>query len=49
MPDANIVNERIRMQAMPAGVVSILFNPFTATALIDGLQQALGKRMPTVH
>jgi hypothetical protein len=29
--------------------VSFLFKPFTATALIDGLQQALGKPMPTVH
>jgi len=44
-----LVNERIRAQAMQAGAVSILFKPFTATALIDGLQQALGKRMPTVH
>jgi FixJ family two-component response regulator len=43
------VNERIRTQAMQAGVVSFLFKPFTATALIDGLLQALGKRMPTVH
>jgi len=34
---------------MQAGVVSFLFKPFTATALIDGLQQALGNRMPTVH
>jgi FixJ family two-component response regulator len=42
-------NERIRTQAMQAGVISFPFKPLTATALIDGLQQALGKRMPTVH
>jgi len=42
-------NERIRTQAMQAGAVSFLFKPFTATALFDGLQQALGSRMPTVH
>jgi FixJ family two-component response regulator len=42
-------NERIRTQAMQAGAVSFLFKPFTAAALIDGLRQALGTRMPTVH
>lgn len=43
------VNERRRTQAMPAGAVSFLFKPFTATAVIAGLQQALGKWKPTVH
>lgn len=42
-------NERIRTQAMQAGAVTFLFKPFTAAALIDGLRQALGTRMPTVH
>ena len=40
---------RFRTQVMQAGAVSFLFKPFTATALFDGLQQALGRRMPTVH
>ena len=44
-----VVSERIRTQAMQAGVVSFLFKPFTASALIDGLQLALGRRMPTIH
>ena len=42
-------SERIRTQAMQAGAVSFLFKPFTAAALIDGLQRALGERVPTVH
>jgi FixJ family two-component response regulator len=42
-------NERFRTQVMQAGAVSFLFKPFTATALIDGLQRALGKRTLTVH
>ena len=39
-------NERIRTQA---GAVSSLLKPSAAVALIDGLRQALGTRMPTVH
>jgi FixJ family two-component response regulator len=39
-------NERIRTQA---GAVSFLLKPSAAVALIDGLRQALGTRMPTVH
>ena len=46
---AAFANERLRMQVMQAGAVSFLFKPFTATALIDGLRQALGKWNPTVH
>jgi FixJ family two-component response regulator len=42
-------NERIWTQVMQAGAVSFLFKPFTATVLIDGLRQALGKWKPTVH
>jgi FixJ family two-component response regulator len=42
-------NERIRTQAMQAGAVSFLFKPLTAAALIDGLRQVLGTRMPTLH
>ena len=42
-------NECFWTQVMQAGAVSFLFKPFTATALIDGLQQALGKWKPTVH
>jgi FixJ family two-component response regulator len=46
---AAFANERLRMQVMQAGTVSFLFKPFTATALIDGLRQALGEWNPTVH
>jgi len=46
---AAFANERTRTQVMQAGAVSFLFKPFTATALIDGLRQALGEWKPTVH
>jgi FixJ family two-component response regulator len=42
-------NDRIRAQAMRAGAVCFLLKPFTASALIEGLQKALGDRMPTIH
>lgn len=42
-------NERVRTQAIQAGAVCFLLKPFSATALIEGLQKALGTRMPTLH
>lgn len=42
-------NQRVRAQAMRSGAVCFLLKPFTASALIEGLQKALGDRMPTIH
>jgi FixJ family two-component response regulator len=42
-------NERIEAQVMRAGAVCFLRKPFSASALIEGLQKALLKGMPTVH
>jgi FixJ family two-component response regulator len=42
-------SDRIRAQAMQAGAACFLLKPFTASALIEGLQKALGDRMPTIH
>jgi len=44
-----LANERIEAQVMQAGAVCFLRKPFTASALIDGLQKALRKGTPTVH
>lgn len=42
-------NDRVRTQAIQAGAVCFLLKPFTARALIEGLQKALGEHMPTIH
>jgi FixJ family two-component response regulator len=42
-------NERIEAQVMQAGAVCFLRKPFTASALIEGLQKALDNRTPTLH
>lgn len=43
------VSERVRAAAMQAGAVCFLPKPFAASALIECLRRALGRRMPTSH
>jgi FixJ family two-component response regulator len=42
-------NERIEAQVIQAGAVGFLLKPFSASALIEALQKALGGQTPTIH
>lgn len=44
-----LASEFIRARAMQAGAVCFLIKPFDASALMKGLQKALGTRNPALH